>query len=77
MVGKLIFFLLEVNFGFGLGVLLVFMFFGKGVVKFFVLGVIIIYFFGGIYEIYFLYVMMKLLLFLLVIVGGVIGSLVF
>lgn len=67
----------EVNFGLGFGVLFVFILFGKGVVKFLVLGVMIIYFLGGIYEIYFFYVMMKLLLFLLVIGGGMLGSFIF
>lgn len=71
--GKLIFFLIEVNSGSGMGVLLVYMFFGCGSVKQFVGGVVIIYFLGGIYEIYFLYVLMNLCLIFVVIFGGMIG----
>lgn len=71
--GKFIFFLIEVNLGLGMGVLLVYMFFGCGSVKQFVGGVVIIYFLGGIYEIYFLYVLMNLCLILVVIFGGMIG----
>lgn len=75
--GKSILFLLEANPGPGLGVLLAFMFFGKGAAKSSAPGAIIIHFLGGIHEIYFPYVMMKPLLFLSVIAGGATGSLVF
>ena len=61
--GKSILFLLEANPGPGLGVLLAFMFFGKGAAKSSAPGAIIIHFLGGIHEIYFPYVMMKPLLF--------------
>lgn len=72
-IGKLILFFIEVNFGLGFGLLFVFMFFGVGVVKVLVFGVVIIQFFGGIYEIYFLYVLSKLIMIFVFIVGGVVG----
>lgn len=70
---KSILFLLEANPGPGLGVLLAFMLYGKGSAKSSASGALIIHFFGGIHEIYFPYVMMKPLLFLAVIAGGVAG----
>ena len=72
--GKSILFLLEANPGSGLGLLLAFMFFGKGSAKATAPGAIIIHFLGGIHEIYFPYVMMKPALFLAVIAGGVTGT---
>ncbi|MGM0237566.1 PTS mannitol transporter subunit IICBA [Enterococcus sp. AZ103] len=75
--GKSILFLLETNPGPGLGVLLAFTIFGKGAAKSSAPGAIIIQFLGGIHEIYFPYVMMKPLLFLAVIAGGVSGTFVF
>lgn len=72
--GRSILFLLEANPGPGLGILLAFMFFGKGAAKSSSPGAILIHFFGGIHEIYFPYVMMKPLLFLAVIAGGITGS---
>jgi len=72
--GRSILFLLEANPGPGLGVLLAFMFFGKGSAKATAPGAILIHFLGGIHEIYFPYVMMKPALFLSVIAGGVTGS---
>ena len=75
--GRSILFLLEANPGPGLGVLLAFTLFGKGSAKSTAPGAMIIHFLGGIHEIYFPYVMMKLLLFLTVISGGVSGSFVF
>lgn len=75
--GRSMLFLLEANPGPGLGVLLAFTLFGKGAAKSSAPGAIIIHFFGGIHEIYFPYVMMKPLLFLSVIGGGVSGSFVF
>lgn len=75
--GKSILFLLEANPGPGLGVLLAFTFFGKGAAKSSAPGAIIIHFLGGIHEIYFPYVMMKPLLFLSVIAGGISGSFIF
>ena len=72
--GKSILFLLEANPGPGLGLLLAFMFFGKGSAKATAPGAIIIHFLGGIHEIYFPYVMMKPALFFAVIAGGVTGT---
>lgn len=68
--GKSIFFLLETDPGPGLGVLLAYWFFGKGTVKQSAPGAIIIQFFGGIHEIYFPYILMKPILVLAVIFGG-------
>src|SRR5207247_684099 len=48
--GRAIHFLLETNPGPGLGLLLSFMFFGKGMAKLSAPGAIIIHFFGGIHE---------------------------
>lgn len=73
--GQSILFLLESNPGPGLGLLLAFMFFGKGSAKATAPGAVIIHFLGGIHEIYFPYVMMKPALFLAVIAGGVTGTL--
>ena len=71
--GKSILFLLEANPGPGLGLLLAFMFFGKGAAKASAPGAIIIQFFGGIHEIYFPYVLMKPITVLAVIAGGMTG----
>ncbi|ANU26945.1 PTS mannitol transporter subunit IICBA [Planococcus versutus] len=71
--GKSILFLLEANPGPGLGVLLGFMFFGKGIAKQSAPGAAIIHFFGGIHEIYFPYVLMKPMLLLAVVFGGMSG----
>lgn len=75
--GRSILYLLEANPGPGLGILLAFTVFGKGSARSSAPGAIIIHFLGGIHEIYFPYVMMKPLLFLAVIVGGVSGTLTF
>lgn len=75
--GKSILFLLEANPGPGLGILLAFTLFGKGAAKSSAPGAIIIQFLGGIHEIYFPYVMMKPLLFLAVMAGGVAGTFTF
>lgn len=75
--GKSIFFLLETNPGPGLGILLAFWVFGKGMAKASAPGSIIIHFFGGIHEIYFPYILMKPILLLAVIAGGASGVLVF
>ncbi|EMF46753.1 PTS system, mannitol-specific IIB component [Planococcus halocryophilus Or1] len=71
--GKSILFLLEANPGPGLGVLLGFMFFGKGIAKQSAPGAAIIHFLGGIHEIYFPYVLMKPMLLLAVVAGGMSG----
>ena len=68
--GKSILFLLEANPGPGLGLLLAFTFFGKGLAKASAPGAMIIHFFGGIHEIYFPYVLMKPKLILAMIAGG-------
>lgn len=71
--GKSIFYLIETNPGPGLGVLLAYMFFGKGAAKESAGGASIIHFLGGIHEIYFPYVLMTPALFLSVILGGATG----
>ncbi|MCA1060539.1 PTS mannitol transporter subunit IICBA [Rossellomorea aquimaris] len=71
--GKSILFLLEANPGPGLGVLLAFMLFGRGTAKQSAPGAAIIHFLGGIHEIYFPYVLMKPMLFISVILGGMSG----
>ncbi|MYL35380.1 PTS mannitol transporter subunit IIBC [Pontibacillus yanchengensis] len=72
--GQSILFLLETNPGPGLGVLLAFIVFGKGVSKQSAPGAAIIHFFGGIHEIYFPYILSKPSLILAVIAGGVTGT---
>ncbi|MED3907685.1 PTS mannitol transporter subunit IICBA [Peribacillus simplex] len=71
--GASILFLLESNPGPGIGVLLAYCFFGKGTAKKSAPGAAIIHFFGGIHEIYFPYILMKPMLFLAVILGGMSG----
>jgi PTS system mannitol-specific IIC component len=71
--GKSIVFLIEANPGPGMGLLLAYMFFGKGSAKQSAPGAAIIHFFGGIHEIYFPYVLMNPRLILAVIVGGMTG----
>lgn len=75
--GKSIFFLLETNPGPGLGILLAYWVFSKGMIKESAPGAIIIHFLGGIHEIYFPYVLMKPILILAVIAGGMTGVLTF
>jgi PTS system mannitol-specific IIC component len=71
--GKSILFLLEANPGPGLGLLLAYMFFGRGAAKASAPGAAIIHFLGGIHEIYFPYVLMKPILILATIAGGMTG----
>ena len=71
--GKSILFLIEANPGPGLGILLAFTFFGVGLARASAPGAIIIQFFGGIHEIYFPYVLMKPILILAAIAGGMTG----
>lgn len=71
--GKSILFLLEANPGPGLGVLLAYMFFGRGMARSTAPAAAIIHFFGGIHEIYFPYVLMKPILLLGTIAGGMVG----
>lgn len=75
--GKSIFFLLETNPGPGLGILLAYWVFAKGMIKDSAPGAIIIHFLGGIHEIYFPYVLMKPILLLAVIAGGMSGVFTF
>ncbi|MTD37403.1 PTS mannitol transporter subunit IICBA [Erwinia sp. CPCC 100877] len=72
-VGKSLFFLIEANPGPGMGVLLAYMFFGRGSAKQSAGGAAIIHFLGGIHEIYFPYVLMNPRLIIAVILGGMTG----
>jgi PTS system mannitol-specific IIC component len=68
---RAIHFLLETNPGPGLGLLLSFMFFGKGMAKLSAPGAIIIHFFGGIHEIYFPYVLSHPIMIVAMWAGGI------
>lgn len=76
-VGKSIFFLLESDPGPGLGILLAYSLYGKGNAKQSAPGAIIIHFFGGIHEIFFPYVLMKPILILAAMAGGICADLTF
>ncbi|MBU8879985.1 PTS mannitol transporter subunit IICBA [Bacillus sp. FJAT-29790] len=71
--GQSILFLLEANPGPGIGVLLAYCLFGKGNAKRSAPGAAIIHFFGGIHEIYFPYILMRPMLIIAVILGGMSG----
>ncbi|NYI45074.1 PTS system mannitol-specific IIC component [Nocardioides aromaticivorans] len=71
--GKSVLFLLEANPGPGLGLLLAYMVFGRGIAKASAPGAAIIHFLGGIHEIYFPYVLMKPKLIVAMIAGGMTG----
>ena len=75
--GKSVLFLLESNPGPGMGVLVAYMIFGKGHVKATAGGAAIIHFLGGIHEIYFPFVLMKPILVIPLIVGGLVGNFLF
>src|SRR6185437_13304704 len=75
--GKSILFLLEANPGPGIGILLAYMIFGKGMAKQTASGAGIIHFFGGIHEIYFPYILMRPLLLVAAIAGGAAGVFTF
>ncbi|MCX8002655.1 MAG: PTS mannitol transporter subunit IICB [Anoxybacillus mongoliensis] len=75
--GKSILFLLETNPGPGLGILLAYWLFGKGMAKQSAPGAVIIHFLGGIHEIYFPYILMRPVLILAAIAGGVSGVFTF
>ncbi len=75
--GKSVLFMLESNPGPGLGILLAYCLFGKGPAKSSAPGAVIIHFFGGIHEIYFPYILMKPILILAAIAGGVVGTFCF
>ena len=71
--GQSILYAIESNPGPGFGVLLAYMIFGKGTAKTTSYGAGIIHFLGGIHEIYFPYVLMRPMLFISVILGGMTG----
>lgn len=71
--GKSILFMVETNPGPGLGILLAYWLVGRGAAKTSAPGAAVIQFFGGIHEIYFPYVLMKPLLVLAAIAGGMSG----
>jgi PTS system mannitol-specific IIC component len=75
--GRAIHFLLETNPGPGLGLLLAFMFFGRGAARQSAPGAIIIHFFGGIHEIYFPYVLAHPIMILAMWAGGMSADFVF
>lgn len=75
--GKSIFFMVASNPGPGLGLLLGFAIFGKGMSKKSAPGAMIIHFLGGIHELYFPYVLMKPLTLIAMIAGGMTGTWVF
>ncbi len=75
--GKSIFFLLETNPGPGLGILIAYWVYSKGMIKQSAPGAIIIHFLGGIHEIYFPYILMQPILLLAVIAGGASGVFTF
>ncbi|WP_145477317.1 PTS mannitol transporter subunit IICB [Staphylococcus warneri] len=71
--GQSILYAIESNPGPGFGVLLAYMIFGKATAKATSYGAGIIHFLGGIHEIYFPYVLMRPMLFISVILGGMTG----
>ena len=71
--GKSVLFLLEANPGPGLGLLVAYMLFGRGLAKASAPGAAIIHFLGGIHEIYFPYVLMKPKLIVAMLAGGMTG----
>jgi PTS system mannitol-specific IIC component len=71
--GKSVLFLLESNPGPGVGILLAYTFFGRGAARASAPGAAIIQFVGGIHEIYFPYVLMKPILIIAAIGGGMTG----
>jgi mannitol PTS system EIICBA or EIICB component len=75
--GKSILFMIETNPGPGLGLLLAYWFFGPRAVRPTAPGAIVIHFLGGIHEIYFPYVLMRPILILGMIAGGMAGVFTF
>ncbi|GIP56312.1 PTS mannitol transporter subunit IICBA [Paenibacillus sp. FSL W8-0186] len=75
--GQSIIFMLESNPGPGLGILLAYWVFGRGMVKNSAPGAVIIHFLGGIHEIYFPYILMNPRLILAAIGGGMAGTFTF
>ena len=74
--GKSVLFLLEANPAPGLGLLMAYTFFGKGLAKASAPGAAIIQFFGGIHEVYFPFVLMKPKMIVAMIAGGMTGILI-
>jgi PTS system mannitol-specific IIC component len=70
---KSILFLLEANPGPGVGLLLAFTFFGLGAARASAPGAAVIQFFGGIHEVYFPYALIKPVLIVALIAGGMTG----
>lgn len=75
--GKSLLFLLETNPGPGLGVLLAYASFGKGIRKQTAPSVAIIHFLGGIHEVYFPFVLANPLIIIPVIIGGLTSNILF
>lgn len=75
--GQSVLYMLESNPGPGLGILLAYCFFGRGTARSSAPGAVIIHFFGGIHEIYFPYILMRPILILAAIAGGVAGTATF
>src|SRR6266540_3143621 len=75
--GKAIEFMIESNPGPGLGLLTAYWFFGPRSIRPSAPGAIIIHFFGGIHEVYFPYVLMRPILIVGMIAGGMAGVLTF
>ncbi len=75
--GKSIYYMIESNPGPGLGLLLAYMFFGKGSAKSSASGAAIIHFFGGIHEMYFPFVLMNPILIIATIAGSASGIFIF
>jgi PTS system mannitol-specific IIC component len=75
--GRSVFFMVASNPGPGLGILLAFSLFGQGLSKKSAPGAMIIHFLGGIHELYFPYVLMKPLMIIAMIGGGMAGIYVF
>jgi len=71
--GQSVLFLLEANPGPGLGLLMAYTLFGRGVARASAPGAAIIQFLGGIHEVYFPYVLMKPKMILATIAGGMTG----
>ena len=75
--GKSILYLLEANPGPGLGVILSYYIYSKGVMKQFVPSAAIIQFFGGIHEIYFPYILLNTQLLIAAIIGNTVSIMIF
>lgn len=75
--GKSILYLLEANPGPGLGVILSYYIYSKGVMKQFVPSAAIIQFFGGIHEIYFPYILLNPQLLIAAIIGNAVSIMIF